>query len=60
LGLGAARRYTQSVAVRILQVALPPSKTLFVDGKVKLPSHGVDVLDVEVDQGIGAGNLRRA
>ena len=47
---GAPGRYTRPVAVRIFQSALPPRKTLFVDGDATLLRDGVDVIDVKVDE----------
>ena len=52
---GAPSRYTQPVAVRVFEIALPSSKTLLVDRDSKLLRHRVDVPDVQVDQRVGTG-----
>jgi hypothetical protein len=50
---GARSRYPEPVAVWIFKVTLPPSKTLFIDGNPELLRDGVDVTDVQVDEGVG-------
>lgn len=43
------------VAARVHEVALPPGETVSIDWDPRLLRHGVDVADVEVDQGVGPG-----
>jgi hypothetical protein len=50
---GPRGRDTQPVAVRVFQVALAPSETLFIDPNPELLSYRIDVIDVKVDQGAG-------
>jgi hypothetical protein len=49
---GAPSSYAQPVAVGILEIALATGKTLLVDRDSELVRHGVDVVDVQVDQGV--------
>src|SRR5579884_1225954 len=53
--LGSARRHAQSVAVGIFERALTSCEAFFVDGDAELVCDGVDVGDVEMDQGVGPG-----
>jgi hypothetical protein len=46
----AARRDPQPIPVGILDIALPPRETLFVDGDPELSRYGVDVVDIQVDK----------
>jgi hypothetical protein len=50
---GARSRYPEPVAVWVFKVTLPPSETLFIDGNPELLGDGVDVTDVQVDEGVG-------
>src|SRR3954452_22810012 len=50
---GAPGGDAQPVAVRVHEGALPPGEPVLVDGNSELLGHGVDVPDVEVDQGVG-------
>jgi len=50
---GARSRYPEPVAVWIFKVALPPSETLFVYGDPELLRDRVDVVDVQVNKGVG-------
>src|SRR5436190_15246244 len=47
---GARRRDAKPVAVRVYEVALAPGEPIFVHGYPELLGHGIDVLDIEVDQ----------
>ena len=49
---GAASRCPQSVPVGVFKVTLAPSKTVFIHGNAELLRDGVDVVDVEVDEGV--------
>jgi hypothetical protein len=51
---GAPGRDPQSVAVGIFEVALAPGKAGFVHGDAELRRDGVDVVDVEMDEGVRA------
>ncbi len=42
----------KAVAVRVGQVALPASEPVFVHGNAELVGHRIDVVDVDVDQGV--------
>ena len=54
--VSAARaRDPQAVAVGIAERAIPPRKSFFVDRDTELLCNGVDVLDVQMDQCVGAG-----
>jgi hypothetical protein len=50
---GARSRYPEPVAVWIFEVALTPSETLFIDGDPELLRDRVDVIDVQVNKGVG-------
>jgi catechol 2,3-dioxygenase-like lactoylglutathione lyase family enzyme len=50
---GARGRYPEPVAVWVFKVALPPGKTLFIDRNPELLRDCVDVVDVQVDKGVG-------
>src|SRR3954467_9411202 len=52
---GPPRRHPQPVAVRVNEVALTPREAFFVDGDPELLGHGIDVPDVEMDQGVRPG-----
>jgi hypothetical protein len=43
----------QPVAVRVFHVTLAPSETLFIDWDSEVFGYRIDVIDVEVDQGVG-------
>jgi hypothetical protein len=49
----ARSRYPEPVAVWIFKVTLPSSKTFFIDGNPELLRDRVDVIDVQVDKGVG-------
>src|SRR5690242_5779935 len=49
---GAPRSDTQPVAVRVHEVAFPSGQTIFVDWDPELVRDGIDVLDVQMDQGV--------
>jgi hypothetical protein len=51
--LGPRSRYSEPVAVWIFKVALTSSKTLFIDGDPELLRDRVDVVDVQVNEGVG-------
>jgi hypothetical protein len=40
----------QPVAVRVYEGALPPGEPFLIDGNPELLGHGIDVLDIQVDQ----------
>ena len=50
---GASSSYAQPVAVGIFEITFPPGETLFVDRDSELFRDGVDVVEVQVDQGVG-------
>ena len=50
--LRATRGDTKSVPVGIYQIALPTSESRFIDWNPELRRYGVDVLDIEMDQGV--------
>ena len=50
---GHGSRYPEPVAVRVFKVTLAPSKALFIDGDRELLGDLVDVMDVQVDEGVG-------
>jgi len=52
---GAPSRYAQSVPIRILKIALAAGKTVFIDRNPELVRDHLDVVDVEVDERVGAG-----
>lgn len=52
---GPPRRHPQPVAVRVDEVALTTREAFFVDGDPELLGHGIDVPDVEMDQGVRPG-----
>src|SRR5438067_3901100 len=54
-GLGAASRYTQSIAVRIYQGALTPGEPFVIDEDTELGGYDIDALDVEMDQRVRPG-----
>ena len=45
--------YPKPVAVWIFKVAFPPGETLFIDGYPELLRDRVDVVDVQVNKGVG-------
>jgi hypothetical protein len=49
---GAPGGNAQPVAVGIDEGALTPRDPVFIDGNPELLGHGIDVLDIEVDQGV--------
>ncbi len=51
---GAPSRYPQSVAVEVFEITLAPGKCVLIDLDAELRGDSVDVVDVEVDEGIGA------
>jgi hypothetical protein len=51
-GLGAPGGDPQPVAVQVYESALPPGEPFFIDRNPELLGHGIDVLDIEVDQGV--------
>ena len=51
-GLGAPGGDSQPVAVQVYETALPPGEPFLIDGNPELLGKGIDVLDIEVDQGI--------
>jgi hypothetical protein len=53
--LGAASRYTQSIAVGIYQGALTPGEPFVIDEDTELGGYDIDVLDVEMDQRVRPG-----
>ena len=59
VGSGTPGGDAKSVAVRVHQVALPPGETLFIDWDPELLRHGVDVPDIEMDQGHRDGSRCR-
>jgi hypothetical protein len=50
---GATSCNPQPVSVRVLQVTLATSETLFIDRNAELFRYGIDVVDVEVNQAVG-------
>lgn len=50
--LGAPGGNAQAIAVRVYQGALSPSEPFFIDGDSEFRGHSVNVVDVEMDQGI--------
>src|SRR4051794_11017436 len=54
-GLGAPGGNSQPVAVQVYESALPPGEPFFIDGNPELLGHGIDVLDIQMDQGIRTG-----
>ena len=51
-GLGTPGGDPQPVAVQVYESALPPGEPFFIDGNPELLGNGIDVLDIEVDQGV--------
>jgi hypothetical protein len=49
---GAPSGDAQPVAVRVDEGALAPGESVFVDGDPELLRNGVDVVDLQVDQGV--------
>ena len=42
----------KAVAIRVHESALPPGEPFFVDGDTELLGDGVDVSDIQMDQGV--------
>ena len=52
---GTPSSHAQPVAVDVFEIALPAGKAALIDRKSKLLRYRVDVVDVQMDQGVWAG-----
>src|SRR5207253_4911375 len=44
----------QPVAVRVFDIALPPSKTFLIDRDLELLGDSIDVIEIQMDEGVRA------